>query len=262
MRLMTYNILTGGLDGLDGSRWPLIVDVIRKADPDILVLNECNYFDLERNRNFHRMERETNMHGLVANAETGFHVAIFVRDGHFIESRGTSHSFHHAMLETSIQWQGHTIRVVGVHMCPFGGHSRAMEAEYLTRFSREQEWVFLAGDMNAISPRDAHRVDRGGWAQRRQARHLLPGTKDLDTRAVAMLEDSGFVDLAAQAGINDIPTVLTPLRSDHDSYRLRIDYVFGSQRVASALKHAEVVAGKLSDRASDHYPVLVDVDLD
>ncbi len=258
---MTYNILTGGLDGLDDSRWPLIVDVIRQANPDILVLNECNYFELERNRNFHRMERETSMHGVMAHAETGFHVAIFARNAHFIESRDTSQSFHHAMLETLIAWEGCEIRVVGVHMCPFGGHSRTQEAEYLTRFSREDELVFIAGDMNAVSPRDEKRVDMGGWAQRRKSRHLLPGTLELDTRAMTILEGSGLVDLGAQAGINETPTVLTPLRSDHDTYRLRIDYVFGNQRVANGLRSAKVLEGDKPDRASDHYPVVVDVDV-
>ncbi len=262
MRLMTYNILTGGLDGLDSSRWSLIVGLIREAKPDILVLNECNHFELERNRNFHRMERETDMHGILAPAETGFHVAIFARNAHFIESRNTSHSFHHAMLETLIWWQGHEIRVVGVHMCPFGGISRAQEAEYLTRFSKEDEWVFVAGDMNSISPRDVSRVNMDGWAQRRKSRHLVPGTLDVDTRAMCILEGSGLVDLGAKAGINDVPTVLTPLRSDHDTYRLRIDYVFGNQRVAERLQSARVLTGDASNRASDHYPVIVDVDLE
>lgn len=261
MRLLTYNILTGGMDDLDMSRWEKIVGVIRSANADLVVLNECNLFELARHRNFHRMERELGMRGLLSLAETGFHVALFVKDARILESRPVCHGFHHAMLEARVEFRGHELQLGIVHMCPFGGQSRVMEAEYLTRLSREEEWVFIAGDMNAISPHDAAHVDPAGWLPRRRARHLLPGSDQLDTRAMQMLERAGLVDLAFRAGINHIPTVQTKLVPDHHHYQVRIDYVFGSPRVARALSHAEVLRGPLADAASDHYAVLVEVDV-
>jgi len=46
MRLMTYNILTGGCDADGGSRIDGILGVIQRAQPDLLALQECNCFDL------------------------------------------------------------------------------------------------------------------------------------------------------------------------------------------------------------------------
>jgi endonuclease/exonuclease/phosphatase family metal-dependent hydrolase len=257
---MTYNILTGGRDGSDESRWPLIVQQIREAQPDLLVLNECNEFDSNRNRNLHRMEREIGMRGVLAHADTGFHVGIFSRDAAFVESHASS-SLHHAMLEARLAWREHDISLVGVHLCPFGGQNRVAEAELLTRLARQDTWVFIAGDMNAISRHDAESCAYEQWVPRRQARHLLPDRSAIDTRAMAVLENAGLVDLAHHAGVNSLPTALTPLRTDHANYRLRIDYVFGSERVA---KHLQTVAVPNTDnakRASDHFPVVVDVAL-
>ena len=46
MRLMTYNILTGGIDDDGSSRLEGVAEVVQRVQPDLLVLNECN--ELER----------------------------------------------------------------------------------------------------------------------------------------------------------------------------------------------------------------------
>ncbi len=262
MRLMTYNILTGGLDAdMSDRRWPHLVEVIADAQPDVLVLNECNYFDLDRFQRFHRMERALGMRGLFAAAETGFHVALFMRREVEVVEHGATSSVHHAMLEAKLMLAGTPLSVVGVHLCPFGGQNRVAEAELLTRMAKPDERVFIAGDMNAISRLDAARVRVDEWAARRQARHLFPGTREIDTRAMSVLEGAGLVDLGAAAAIHETPTALTSLIPGHESYRVRIDYVFGSERVAAGLQRAHVVQTDVAERASDHYPVWVDVEL-
>ena len=261
MRFMTYNILTGGLDGTDDSRWQLLLNIINEVKPDILVLNECNHFELNRHHNLHRMERGTKMRGLFAPANTGFHVALFVKPHILILEHQATSTVHHAMLEARLEIESQQVSIVGVHLCPFGGQNRLAEAELLTRMARQREWVFIAGDMNSISPHDAAGCRIGDWAPRRQARHLLAGTRELDTRAIALLENAGLIDLARRAGKASTPTALTSLRDEHESYRLRIDYIFGSPLVAQHLQGVEVVNTEMADRASDHYPVFADVDL-
>lgn len=262
MRLMTYNILTGGLDAeLNDRRWTSLVEVITCAQPDVLVLNECNYFELDRFQRFHAMERALGMRGLLALAQTGFHVAVFARPNIEVLEHGAASSVHHAMLETKLVVEGTPISVVGVHLCPFGGQNRVAEAELLTRFAKPDEWVFIAGDMNAISRVDAPRVRFEDWPARRRARHVVPGTREIDTRAMRVLEEAGLIDLGAAAGVHETPTALTSLIPGHETYRVRIDYVFGSERVAAHLRQAEVIQGDLAERASDHYPVCVEVAL-
>ena len=51
------------------------------AQPDVLVLQECNGFELDGFRTLYAVERELGMRGVLGQAQSGFHVALFVRDG-------------------------------------------------------------------------------------------------------------------------------------------------------------------------------------
>ena len=42
---------------------------------------------------------------------------------------------------------------------------------------------------------------------------------------------------------------------------MRLDYLFGTPALAARLRSYRVVEGGEADKASDHYPVLVDLDL-
>jgi exodeoxyribonuclease III len=260
MRLMTYNILTGGVDGALAGRLDQIAEVIRGVGPDVLVLNECNGFERNGSRTLYWLEGELGMRGVLAQAETGFHVAVFLRRGRLLETQCLSREVHHAVLSATIDVAGTVVKVIGAHLCPFGGDARLLEVQHLIRFLRG-EHVFILGDLNALSPHDAGRFDPRGWLPRRRARHVLaePHGK-LDTRAISMLEGAELVDVLRAQG-NDAPTVLTQLGEDWQNYQARIDYVFATTRAAERVRRAERVDGALVESASDHYPLFVDVDL-
>ncbi len=259
MRVMTYNILDGGVDDDGSDRWPLLLEVINTSKPDLLVLDECSHFDANGYRNLHRMERETGLRGLLAESTTGYHVALLVGTDIDIIEHHPLQGPHHASLWVRCVRRGLPFAILAAHLCPFGGQTRLMEAEALTRAAKLDEWVFIAGDMNAISPRDAHGYDTNQWLPRRRVRHLLPNSNDIDTRAMALLEASGMVDLAAHAG-RAAPTVLTPLVEDHANYEVRLDYVFGSPPVVPWLTSVDVITTEAARRASDHYPLVVELD--
>jgi exodeoxyribonuclease III len=260
MRLMTYNILTGGVDGAGAGRLEKIRDVIRSVGPDVLVLNECNGFERNGSRAMYWLEGELGMRGVLAQAQTGFHVAVFLRQGRLLETQSLSREVHHAVLSATIDVGGLTVKVIGAHLCPFGGDARLLEVQHLIRFLRE-EHVFILGDLNALSPHDSGRYDPGGWLPRRRARHVFAEPHGrLDTRAISMLEGTELVDVLRARG-NDAPTVLTRLGEDWENYQARIDYVFATAKGAERVRRAERVDGALVESASDHYPLFVDVDL-
>jgi exodeoxyribonuclease-3 len=260
MRLMTYNILTGGSDGADGGRLDRVVEVIRGVAPDVLVLNECNGFERNGLRTLYRLEGQLGMRAVLARAQTGFHVALFLRRGRLLETHCLSREVHHAVLAATLDVGGVALKVIGAHLCPFGGDARLLEVQHLLRFLRE-EHVFIMGDLNALSPHDASRHDPSRWLPRRRARHVLaePFGK-LDTRAISALEGAELVDVLRARG-NDAPTVLTQLGEDRENYQARIDYVFATAAAAERVRRAERVDGALVETASDHYPLFVDVDL-
>ena len=56
------------------------------------------------------------------------------------------------------------------------------------------------------------------------------------------------------------PTVLTQLGAGHEDYQVRIDYVFASPGAAQRVRRAERVSGGHVEAASDHYPLLVELE--
>lgn len=256
MRLMTYNILTGGVDHDDSTRLARVLAIVQEQQPDVLVLNECNHFDARGNQTLHAVERQLGMRGVLARAATGFHVAIFVRDLALVESEQVQPAYH-AMLKVTALWGRQPVTILGAHLCPFGGTHRLLEAELMTRFALDAEWVFAAGDLNAISPNDASRIDTSGWPERRRARHEFQGT--IDTRAIDTLQRAGLVDLALAAD-NPAPTI-GMMQGTPESHRGRIDYVFGTRPVAATLRSSHVVSNDEARTASDHLPLVVDVEV-
>jgi endonuclease/exonuclease/phosphatase family metal-dependent hydrolase len=256
---MTYNILTGGRDGTSDARLGKVCELIRGVNPDVLVLNECNGFQEQGFRNLYRVEHEIGMRGVLAPASTGYHVALFVRSARIIETQCLDQEVHHAVLAAKLELSGQRFAIVGAHLSPFGGDTRLVEVQHLIRFLRE-EHVFVLGDLNSISPRDAASSRLDDWIPRRRARHLLfgsanPGT--LDTRAISALEQSDLVDTFA-ADASAAPTALTRLGADWDGYQVRIDYIFATPNAAERVVRRERVDSALAHATSDHFALFLD----
>ncbi len=259
---MTYNVLTGGRDssGAGSARLGLIVDTVRAVSPDILVLNECNGFEQHGYRTLYQLEAELGMRGVLAEADTGFHVGFFHRTGRLLETQFLRREVHHAVLAATLDVGGTRLTVIGAHLCPFGGDARLLEVQHLIRFLREDH-VLILGDLNALSPHDATAHQPSRWLPRRRARHVLAeaGGK-LDTRAISTLEGADLVDVLRQGGHAE-PTALTRLGAEFEDYQVRIDYVFASRLAAERVTRAERVTGERIEAASDHYPLFVDLAL-
>jgi exodeoxyribonuclease-3 len=260
MRVMTYNILTGGTDEDGTDRFEPLVTLIREQAPDILTLNECNNFERDGYRRLYAFERALGMRGLLGIAPSGFHVAVFARNAEFVQHEIMSDWVQHAILRVKMRVGGEPFTAVSAHLCPFGGEIRLSEAQYLAGSTRDNERVLVGGDLNALSPHDLERYDPESWSPRRKARHWLPDGSGLDARAITVMESAGLVDLARRAQLPFVPTALTSLRAtDVSPYSVRIDYLFATPSLAAGLRGVNVVLGELAEVASDHYAVVADV---
>lgn len=74
MKLMTYNIFNGG-----GDRLPLILDVIKKENPDFLTLNEANTWVANDHRIFKQVAAALNLpyFDIALSGHGDYHVAVF-----------------------------------------------------------------------------------------------------------------------------------------------------------------------------------------
>ncbi len=255
MKLLTYNILNGGTQPGGDDRLEQVLQVIAQQDPDIVLLNEARDFDADGRARLFYLERRLGMRGILAQAESGYHLAAFVRQLPIVRQRTFTRHMQHAALEVELEGQAGSLFVVATHLHPFGGQRRLEEAQFLGRYAGHASPLFLAGDMNSVSPHDAPRVDLRDLAPHRRIRHAMPDGS-IDTRAIQTLENAGFTDLFVKHGAAfaaTYPTAMKPGRK-----QLRLDYVFANPAAEKLTLRCEVIDNELSQTASDHLPVLVE----
>lgn len=112
----------------------------------------------------------------------------------------------------------------------------------------------VMGDFNAVSPWDF--ADRPSDLEQLAAEHPRSGylLEDGGMKVIPQMEKAGYVDAMRAAGLAQQGTFLTA------SVPLRIDYVFLSEGLAPALHSAQVWMEPSGAEASDHRPVIVDLD--
>jgi exodeoxyribonuclease-3 len=256
---MTYNIRTGGRDRR-GDRLDAIIEVLAGVAPDVLALQELDGFtpDGERMR---RVAAALRMRPVMGRSLIGRPVAVLVREPARIQEGGTLVGpFHHAAARAVVDTDRGPLTVIGAHLCPFSSRHRLWEARWLVRRARPADdgLVLLMGDLNSLDPwtDHAHRLRR--LPLRYRVRHLRWGR--VDTRAVARLAAGGFVDLFRHAGTGSELTVPTAYAGREFS-GMRVDYALGSAPVAARAVSCRVVIGGPAESASDHYPVVAELDL-
>ena len=250
MRVMTWNIRTGGEGRLDD-----IAAVISSAAPDLLALQELRGF----HRHMPSFAARLGMHPVLARSMFGQPVAVLSRLP-VLRGRTVRWRLHHAAASATVRTGRGELTLVSTHLNPFHPGRRAREATWLARgLARPDGLLLLAGDLNALAPDTDHtdRLDRLHPMFRR--RHL---TRDgaPDTGTIAALYAAGFHDLwhgPEQAG----RTAPTTAGGGREFSGMRLDYILASPALAALARSCTVLRGGATEHASDHYPVVADLDL-
>ncbi len=261
---MTYNIKTGGADRNHGDRLDAIIRVVAREAPDVLALQEMRGFDRRGRWRLSELGDALGMRPFVAGSLFGQPVAVLVRPpGRVAGTRALTWQLHHAAAAVTVDTDRGPLTVVSTHLNPFSPQRRMREARWLAaRFARADRMVVVTGDLNALDPWTAHdeRLARLPMLFRR--RHLAADGVTADTRAISAFADAGFVDLwrVAPAGDREL-TAPTSRGGGREFSGMRIDYVLGTGPVARVALGCRVVEGGESEYASDHHPVVADLDL-
>jgi endonuclease/exonuclease/phosphatase family metal-dependent hydrolase len=259
LTVMTYNIKNGGQpDRLDA-----IIRVVAAYRPDVLALQELAGFDRDRGRLMREVASAVGMSGYLAKSWFGQPVAILVRaPGTVTSARRVRGPFHHAAAEVTMATDRGPLTILGTHLCPYSGQRRLVEARTLARQVDPGRLMLLTGDLNTLDPWTDHRERLRALPDQHRSRHLQNGK--LDTRAVAALADAGLVDLFRQVGEPGTQDYSVPTEhgdgTDFDA-RMRLDYVLGTGPVARLATACRIVSGGETESASDHYPMLAELDL-
>ncbi|WP_433392023.1 endonuclease/exonuclease/phosphatase family protein [Micromonospora sp. KLBMP9576] len=293
---MTWNIRTGGRDSGGADRRDLLARVVVAERPDVLALQELRDFD--SGAVLADFAGRVGMRPHLARSCFGQPVAVLLRPPlRALAATRVRRPFHHAAQRVTVATTAGPLTVLSVHLDPYSGLRRRIEAGWAAAALRRApgELGLLAGDLNTLDPVAEHtdRIARLPPAYRR--RHLRRDGRTVETRAVARLLAAGLVDLYAAAnhpigGPGGAGVLVADPSDGAVRYRLsggaaagpaddgltaptrhgggaefsgmRLDYLFGTAALANRVRDCRVRRGGESEYASDHYPVVVDLDLD
>ncbi|MEU0550465.1 endonuclease/exonuclease/phosphatase family protein [Micromonospora sp. NPDC005979] len=265
LRVMTWNIRTGGRDRGGSDRLDRVVQVVDQQAPDVLALQELRGFD--RAGLMAAVADRVGMTPHLARSCFGQPVAVLVRPPYRVLAAGPlRRPFHHAAARVVVSTPAGPLTVVGTHLYPYSGGRRRMEVDWLVAALRRAPgpMTLLAGDLNSLDPTVDHTARLDGLPALYKRRHLRRRGGAVDTRAVARLLAADLVDLwpSANGDAPEAAGLTVPTRFGGAEFAgMRLDYLLGSRAVAERVRDCRVIRDATTDTASDHYPLLVTIDL-
>ncbi|MEU2133618.1 endonuclease/exonuclease/phosphatase [Streptomyces sp. NPDC018352] len=279
LRVGTYNMLNGGLDGwtnndsstrgLSSRRWQKQMTLLKLLNLDVLLLQEAKFFDSDGMAWAKATGKALQMEWRLARSGShGCHLMTLVRPGRvsfrdFVPDAAEG-KFHHTLSRADLvaEESGWNFRILSTHLAPFSPEIRDGEATWLTEFGAADD-VIVAGDLNGMWPGDAEPTSWDWLPEELHSRHrrLNPdGTYGPSNRdALARLRNAGFRDPVSDLGHPWAATV--GHWSDRESYPMRSDYILPAKGVADRLRALKVVSTPEVRALSDHLPVIADFSL-
>lgn len=252
LRVMTYNILKGGIGREDEIR-----EVIQRTKADIVILQEVTDLTVLTS-----LAESLQMQYFAGKGNRRTKVALLSRVP--VLNFKSLHPFPiwHNLIETEVRYQtNQSLFLIGVHLVPhlwFGFEFwRYLEVKHILALCKRflGQPTLVAGDFNAIAPADEVRFQSAPVSIR--AMLSLQG-KHVFRFAIRALLSAGFVDCFRFLHRDEMGlTYPTPGPST------RFDYIFVDQIMQKYFTDCSVVREPKSVmKASDHYPVVAEFDLD
>jgi exodeoxyribonuclease-3 len=225
----------------------LIADVIGRAAPDIVILQEATRADVVAD-----LGARLSMRAVSADGQSlGFLSRIPIAHHAWHRPRISRHAF------LEIQPADVDIRVFGLHLSAV--HSawterrRTLELRALLRGIAAHQHGFhvLVGDFNTLAPGEL--LDVGQLPARLRALVWLSGGS-IRWRTIRRVLDAGYLD-AFRTLHPDAPGLTFPVWNPH----VRLDYLFLPSNRRAALVASEVVSDGPVAEASDHLPLLTEL---
>ncbi len=252
MKLLTYNIFTGG----QPDRLSLLQEAVHSVDADIVCLQETNGFDSFDGailKSFgHSLGYKHYAFAPCGTAGKNYSVSTYARLP--IQHSEPIPNLRHAGLITCFP---RGLAVCNVLLSHASENERLDELRRVTNLLAGYERRLICGDFNMLSPWDAYDSSLPDTFNEHQ-RSRFTTNGNLEMRASAYIAAQGYRDAAQIVEKKNEWTVRTKSSaSEGHPAQARLDYVFVSPSLASQVKDMEVIKNELTDRASDHYPVMV-----
>lgn len=251
---MTYNILNGGED-----RFEFIIKVISNENPDFLVINEANGFEKDNNQKLNKFSEKIGLScfKLSLSGEYDYHTAVFskypfkeVREIKPLRNAGIL-----AVIETKLG----EISIIGAHLTPRTEDLRLSEVNLIANQQKQYPNRILMGDMNSLSATDEYDKEIiKGFNNTQLEKFTTDGKFRFDV--INKINSLGYTDAAVIFGKQKEYTVPTKINQDEAHLiNMRVDYIFVSDFLKNKVKNHSVIKNVLTEKASDHYPVVIEL---
>lgn len=253
MKLMTYNILNGGEARLD-----LVIDIVKKESPDYLTINEANTFLAEDKKLLREFAAKTGFkyYEISASGEYDYHVAALSR--YPLRQIQKPKPLMRACVMSVIEAEWGKISIASLHLTPYTEDLRLPEIDLILSFQSEFKNKILMGDMNSLSQDDDYDPEMVTSFNDIQTKKFTTDGK-LKFDVIGKILSDGYIDSAVALRKNTESTAPTTINEDSAHSNMRLDYVFISKSLAPYLLKYRVIKNDLTEKASDHYPVIVEL---
>lgn len=237
---------------------PQIIEVVKKESPDFLVLNEANTFAKNNNAILKKFAEKTSFSyfEISLSGEKDWHVAIFSK--YSLKNIYKLKPLARACIITTIESTYGLISVASFHLTPYTEDLRQSEINSIISYQKPFKYKILMGDMNSLSRNDGYDENIiKDFDEIRIKKFTTDGKLRFDVINKILAEE--YHDSAQQLGKNRDVTVPTQSAKGTKHSPMRLDYIFLSKSLSPYLHSYSVVKNELTDIASDHYPVVVNI---
>lgn len=245
LRLLSYNIRYGGV-----GRERSIAAVVRDTAPDLVILQEATHPPV-----IERLARDTGMEqwGSRRGRSLGYMSRVPVAEATWHRPRVSRHAFLE-IVPDGIPWRLFGVHLSAVHAA-WTEHRRVYELRaLLAAIARHQHGPHaLVGDFNTLAP--GALLDVGKLPRRLRALVWLSGGR-IRWRTIQTILDAGYIDAFRHVKPDQIEDTF-PTWDPH----VRLDYVFLPAAFAGDVRACQVVKTADARGASDHFPLLMEINV-
>ena len=252
MRIMTYNILDGAVDRINA-----VIAVVNKASPDVLIINEANDFDANNYELLHSFADSVGLpnYYLEKNGDEWVYPVVIFSKYPFIDVKVLK-PVARGIISATLKYHDELITIVALHLSPFSEDDRLSEVMLLLETIRRARRLVVIGDFNSLSGQDLFTDE--------QVKTLPKSFRDKFTRQGIPRYD--VYEFFAKAGLTDVALKFDDLTNTIPSHLgevahppVRLDRALVSSMLAPRVTKYEVIKNRITSKASDHFPVVIDI---
>jgi endonuclease/exonuclease/phosphatase family metal-dependent hydrolase len=255
-RIASYNIFKGGKNVFDQ-----LAQAVSEIKADCIGLLEANGWGENNEKILKNFAKLTHYpFSYFAKANTNYDI-ICLNNLKPKNSTYFKNNFWHTALINIFQTNEiGEIAIVFIHFNPKTETERVAEIKALINILKPYPNAIILGDFNSLSPHDQYNQNELLTALKNKNITKF-GSDRILFETITTIESAGFVDCAAHKNYftNTVPT---PANDDpFHAIPLRIDYAFATPKIIPFIKNITVKKGGVFDKASDHFPLILDMDL-